>query len=54
MQLLGPAPAIGVVVFSDYVCKLLSSYDGDGGDDERADDAEKLVMMGSTAMIILM
>ena len=48
------AEAIGVVVVSDYVCMLLSSYDGDGDDDERADDAEKLVMLGSAEMIILM
>ena len=48
------AEAIGVVAVSYYVCKLLSSYDGDGDDDERADDAEKLVMMGSAEMIILM
>ena len=48
------AEAIGVVAVSYYVCKLLSSYDGDGDDDERADDAEKLVMLGSAEMIILM
>ena len=48
------AEAIGFVAVSYYVCKLLSSYDGDGDDDERADDAEKLVMMGSAEMIILM
>ena len=48
------AEAIGVVVVSYYVCKFLSPYDDDGDDDERADDAEKLVMMGSTAMMILM
>ena len=48
------AESIGVVVVSYYVCKLLSSYDGDGDGDDRADDAEKLVMMGSTAMMILM
>ena len=48
------AEAIGAVVVSYYVCKLLSTYDGDGDDDERADDAGELVMMGSTAMMILM
>ena len=48
------AEAIGDVAVSHYACKFLSSYDGDGDDDERADDAEKLVMMGSAEMIILM